>query len=111
MKDSLAINATIAQDGTVSSTLELPGEYYLGAIIHPIMTTSTAITLTVSDDNLTFYPLVDESGNAYSLTINPAAAEAIILDPSIFYCWKFIKFTVADAQAGERVLKCIIKPY
>lgn len=111
MKDSLAINITIAESGTSSSVLTLPGEYYIGGIIHPAMTTSTAINFEVSDDNITFYPLADESGNDYGVTINPARAEAIVLDPSTFYCWKYVRVYVDDAQAAARTIKCIIKPY
>lgn len=111
MKDSIAINVTIAQSGTVSSVLTLPGEFYLGGIIHPILTTSTSIGFQVSDDNLTYYPLVDESGNDYTIVVNPAEAEATVLDPSAFYCWKYIKLIVADAQAADRTIKCVIKPY
>lgn len=111
MKDSIAIDITIAESGTLSSVLTLPGEFYLGGIIHPVMTTSTAFTFQVSDDNVTYYPLVDEGGTSYSITIDPATAEAVVLDPSGFYCWKYIKLVVADAQAAARTIKCIIKPY
>lgn len=111
MKDSLAINITIAAENTESTVLTLPGEYYLGGIIHPIMNDSVSLGIKVSDDNRTYYPLVDELGTDYTITIDPTLAEAIVLDPSVFYCWKYIKLTVADAQSEARTIKCIIKPY
>ena len=109
--DSEKLTVIIANGGTTSAALRLPATFFPAGIIMPVMTASTAITFEVSTDNVTYYPLQDGLGSNYSVTITPATAAAITLDPTRFYAWEYIKVKVADAQAAERTIAIIVRNY
>jgi len=109
--DSEKLTVTIASAGTTSSALKLPATFFPAGIIMPVMTASTAIIFEVSTDGVAYYPLQDGLGSNYSVTITPATAAAITLDPTRFYPWEWIKVKVADAQAADRTITIIVRNY
>lgn len=103
------IDEIIPSTGTKSNGQQLEGGVSLVGLIHPILTTSTAITFESSVDGVTWYPLMDSSGAAISVTVDPATAEHVQLDPATFAGIKWIKLVVADAQADDRVCKLAVR--
>lgn len=109
--DTVYKSVTIALSGTLSTACKMPGDFYLAGLIMPVMTTSTAVKFRVSTDGVTYYPLYDGAGAIYSITIDPAVAEAIAVDPSKFYPWEYVKVEVADAQAAARTIGTLVREY
>ncbi len=112
LNDAYVENITIADSGTTSTALELPESYYLAGILKDTtLDTSTAITFTVSMDNVTYYALYDTAGSAVSYTCQAATAEAITFAPTVFFPWKWVKMVVADAQTGITTIQCVLRQY
>jgi hypothetical protein len=111
MTDSYAYTIKILSGVTKSAALKMPATYFLASLILPAITTSTAITFEVSMDGITYVPLHDGSGAAYSVTIDNTIANAVSLDPIKFYSWEYVKLVVADAQSGDKEIKMIVRTY
>ena len=109
--DSVVYTLTIASGAATTGALSLPAGFFPAAVILPTIDTSTAINFQVSMDNVTYYPLHDGSGSAYSVTIDNSAANAISLDPTKFYPWEYIKITVADNQSADKSVKVVVRNY
>lgn len=110
--DVIVKSITIANSGTTSTALVMPETYYLAGIIKDTtLDTSTAITFTVSMDNVTYYTLYQTDGTQLSYTCQAATAEAINVTPTDFYPWPYVKMVVADAQTGVTTIQCVLRQY
>lgn len=104
-----AARARIAATGTTSEAVDLGHGPYLALGIETpaALTTSTAITFTVSRRlNGTYVPLYDTDGNGntnqVSIPVVVNAARAIAIPAHLFAGWAALKIVVADAQAADR---------
>ena len=102
----------IIPDGTGKKTPAVELEYgnCLVGIYHPAIDTSTAFTFEASIDGITFVPVENGSGAAYSITINGSASGYIAVDTTKFLGIKFLKVVVADNQTGAKTLTLAIRP-
>lgn len=100
---------TIADQGTTSTAMALPQDYYPAGLIIPAMTTSTTLSFTVSTDGVTYYPLHSTDGTIYTITF--ANTTAVTLDPSKFYAWEYIKVVVPNAQTGIKTIGVVVREY
>lgn len=105
-------SATIANGESLSSAVDLDNGKFVG-IIMPAAWTAAAITLAVSDDGVTYYPLFDDGGNEVTITV--AAGEAISSTTSgllhLAY-WNFVKFRSGTSgtpvnQGAARTIKIV----
>lgn len=103
--------ATIPDAGTKTEAIELEYSTTAVGIYHPIINTSTAFTFEASADGVTFVPVENGSGAAYSITINNAAAGYLpIKELTVFAGIRFLKIVVANAQTGAKVLTLAVRP-
>jgi hypothetical protein len=86
----------------------------LVAILMPSAWTAADLTFQVSNDNTTFYEMVNTAGNNVSVT-SPAADEWVAIDPADFVGVEYLKVRsgtvgAAVAQGAARVLTLLTRP-
>ena len=102
--------ATIAAGGTTSNAVRIDRDSLPCGLIVPALTTSTAITFTVSSDfGGTYVPLHEQAGDPVTAAASTSAARATALDPTMFAAWTYLKCVVADAQAETRDIMVCMK--
>lgn len=104
--------ATIANGESLSGAVDLNGESLWG-IIMPSAWTTAVITFSVSNDNVTYYPL-RYNGSEHQQA-EAAASVAITIDPVILNPGRYVKVrsgtsASAVAQGAERVITLLTKP-
>jgi hypothetical protein len=104
------ITATISSGQTISAGVNLFGTRLVGLVV-PAGLTSTALTFLVSDDGITYYPLMQNvDGDVLTITVD-ATAKAYPLNPWIFAAWSFIKLVGGSIEAADRTFKLIPHSY
>lgn len=106
--DSVILTTTIASGETDSAVIALPAGFYLAGLVLPAITTSTAITFSVSTDGVTYVPLYND-GSVYSITIDNTLANAIVLSEAVLSPWEYVKISVADAQTGIKSIGAVVR--
>jgi hypothetical protein len=86
----------------------------LVAILMPAAWTAADLTFQASNDNTTFYEMVNTAGNNVTVT-GPAADEWIAIDPADFVGVEYLKVRsgtvgAAVAQGAARVLTLLTRP-
>jgi hypothetical protein len=86
----------------------------LVAILMPATWTAADLTFQASNDNTTFYNMVNTAGNEVTVT-GPAASEWVAIDPADFVGVEYLKVRsgssgAAVAQGGDRVLTFLTRP-
>jgi hypothetical protein len=93
------VNVTIAADSDVSSAANLAAGG-VAMILMPVSTqwTSANIGFRVSNDNVNFYDLADETGAIILKTVTPGTA--VMMDPSFTQpvLWLKIRSTIVQSQ-------------
>lgn len=93
-------SAVIANGQTVSSAVYL-GDKVPVVVRMPGTFTGTTMTFQGSPDGVT-YQAVNVGGNAYQETV--AASKDVVLDPSMFSGFRYIKLVSGSAEGGDRTL-------
>lgn len=113
-KNPLMFQDIIIPDGAtgLSNAVYLHGFTPL-RINMPATWTTAALTVLVSDDNVTYRNLYDASGNEY--TIQAAASRSIILPPADFAGVQYLKLRSGTSgtpvdQNGDRTLRLEVRP-
>jgi hypothetical protein len=96
--------ATIANGASLSGANDLAGAALI-RILMPATWTAAVLTFSVSNDNATYYDLYDQFG--VEMTGQAAASRAIILSPSDFIGWRYVKIRSGTSaspvnQGGSR---------
>lgn len=102
---SRSAETTIAQNGTVSSSIHMRGITAKG-IIFPI-TTGTQFSFQVSMDGVTFYSLLDAAGEIITITKTAGSASAHPLSAQDFCGWNFLKVVSGSSEAAARTLTVV----
>jgi hypothetical protein len=108
------VEATIAQNGSLSAAVRLPPACYLSAIIMPSAWTTANLSFQGSHDNSDYNDIYDEYGS--EIIVNAGAARHIVLQPAIWSGTRFLKIRSGTTgtpvtQAAERTLELIVRPY
>ena len=86
---------TVLEGETLSDVVNCGrGNWLSGVIVPQGLTDSLAFT--VSFDNVTFYPLVNDSAR-YIIKIDSTKATAVQLKKDYFYSWRYVKLESWDA--------------
>ena len=95
---------TIANGGTVSTTLTLEGSRIPLALITPAALTGTTFTFKASNDNATFYPVYLES-SSYSVTVS--TSRHIALDRRAMEGVRYLQVVSGSAEGAARTIGVI----
>lgn len=110
------VSASVVVGNTTTNPISLNSWVPTSLIVSGSVLTGTSLTFVVSDDNVTYYPLFDETSTEVSLTF-AGSPRAYNLNPSNFWGWNFLKIregTSASAKAQatyDALLKIAIQPF
>ena len=105
-------DAVIANGASLSPAIDLSGTVIVGFVM-PASWTAAVLTFQVSDDNVTFNDLYNESGTEISLTV--AAARFVRLNPAEWAAIRYLKVRSGTTgspvnQGPERTIKLAVRP-
>lgn len=112
MQTKRKVLLSIAESGTTSNSLNCEdfvngikvvngGFFTLKGIIFPI-TTGTAFTFEVSEDDVTFYPLKADDNSAISVAKTAGSASAHPLSAQDFAGWSYVRVVSNQTEAAAR---------
>lgn len=100
----------VASGQSVGGAIDL-GVASLAMIITPAALTNGTMRFQVSDDGVTYYPLLDPSTNTrVTWTVATNAANAYWANPSIFWGIRFLKIDMSGAEGSARSFKILGRP-
>lgn len=99
---------TVANGATLSDAINCNGQGIIGVIM-PAALTSTAMTFTGSQDNVTFTALYNAAGTALSTTV--AANRIILFTPGDLIGLQWIKLVMGSAEGGARSIQVITRTF
>lgn len=106
------VDARIADNGTLSTAIEIPPNQYLAALVVPAGWVAADISFQGSHDGTTFYDVYDEFDA--EVVVQAAASRYIVLEPARFLCFGWIKVrsgttgTPVSQTGGPLVLEAIL---
>lgn len=105
-KNLRVTDVTIANAGTVSTTVTLENNRVPLAVVTPAVMTGSALTFNTSTDGSVFTPLFYES-SAYSITIATSVARHYALNRAAFEGVKYVQVVSGSSEGEARSLKVI----
>jgi hypothetical protein len=96
----------VSESATVSNALDMRGKTLVGLIM-PAALTSTSITFTGSDDNVTFRALTNTSGTA--LTVTVSASKHICIVPADFASVRWLKLIMGSSEGADRTIIAVMR--
>lgn len=110
-------SVTIANAASLSDASVLDLTRSLVGLITPAAWTAAPITFKVSMDDVTYYPLMDDTGTEViipSASIPTGAAWACALDPADFIAWRYVKVqsgtnAANTNQGAARTIKLVFR--
>jgi len=114
-RNTSSLTATITS-GTSLSAGVFVGDKVPTALVMPAAWTAADITFQVSDDNVTWYDLLQASNGLEVKVTSPAAAQWLQLDPSDFVSVTYLKIrsgvtALAVNQGADRTFKLVSRKY
>ena len=102
------VTATIAASGTTSAAVDIGGTTLLGIQL-PAAFTGTAISFQAATSlGGVYQTVIDGSGTTLSKTV--AQGRYLILDPSEFAGFQFLKIVSGSTEAAQRDLVLVCRP-
>lgn len=110
---SLGGNVTIALGASLSDAVDIGQGAAVVRIGMPTAWTAAVLTLSVSDDNVTYRNLYDRNGNEY--TLQAGTARSIIVPPADTYGSRYLKVRSGTSgtpvtQATAQTLRVLARP-
>lgn len=99
---------TIASGGVVSGALDCNATVLAGFVM-PAAWTAATLSVEVSTDNVTFYPLYDATGSAVSWAA-PVVSSAYSLDLTALIPWRYVRLRSSVAQAAAAAFIVVTRP-
>ena len=107
--DYTTFTVTIGAAGTVSSAADL-GMNTLIKVTTPAVLSNATMYFNVSDDNVTFYPLYDNTNTLVSLTVGTALAGSYPVNPAQFAGSRYVQAKMSGAEGSARSIIFTARP-
>jgi len=101
-------SVTIASGGTTSEVVNLNGFGMVGIIL-PAALTSTSMTFTGSQDNVTYSALYNVAGTQLAITV--ATSRIVLFSPGDFVGINYLKLIAGSAEGADRVIQVISRSF
>jgi hypothetical protein len=101
-------NSTIASGQQTSDSIVLNGFGMVGIIL-PAALTSSAMTFTGSQDDVTYTALYNTSGTILSAVV--AASRIVLFTPGDFVGVNYLKLVAGSAEGGTRTIQVISRSF
>ncbi len=99
---------TVSSGNTTSDAVNLNGFGMVGLIL-PAALTSTTMTFTGSQDNVTFTALYNVVGTQLAITV--AASRIILFSPGDFVGINFVKLVTGSSEGSDRLIQVISRSF
>lgn len=100
--------ATITGSTTTSDAIQLNGFGIVGIML-PAALTSTVMTLTGSQDDVTYTALYNTSGTQLSFTV--AASRIVLFTPGDLIGLRYIKLVAGTSEGADRSIQVISRTF
>jgi len=97
---------TVLISTAITNALDLRGKVLVGLIM-PATLTSTTITFTGSQDNVTFLAMTNTSGTALSATV--AASKHVCIVPADFASVRYLKLAMGTTEVAARTITAVMR--
>lgn len=103
-----ASTLTIASGGVVSGVIDCNATVLAGLVM-PAAWTAATLSVEVSTDNVTFWPLYDATGSAVSWAA-PVVSSAYSLDLTALIPWRYARLRSSVAQVAAAAFLVVTRP-
>lgn len=105
--NTTVIPVTISSGQTVSTAAHVDAGLTPVAIITPAALTGTTMTVSASIDDVTYYPVYDITGAAYSIPVG--TSRYIALPPGDLSGARHIKLTSGSSEGADRSIGVVVR--